>query len=197
MTARPWPVEHARAWLLREAARLLDTDPQVGECVASYLGRAGANEWKSQFAFDAYLHDALSLTQPEIDRAVAEVYAAAEAIPPDMQKPHQSALVAELVKEFEAFDAAIDAAQRQCHNCQQWTSAELDPINEARHRFYVAAEAVTHDPIDDLLEKLAEEARAVPEGNTFHGGGLDGAPIFDAYRFAEKTIRRLTGKEAR
>lgn len=177
MTAHPWPVEHARAWCERELGDV--PIPLANE--ADF--RSALRNW--------------DYAEFKIDRAVAEVYAAAEAIPPDMQKPHQSALVAELVKEFEAFDSAIDAAQRQYHNCQQWTSAELDPINEARHRFYVAAEAVTHDPIDDLLEKLAEEARAVPEGNTFHGGGLDGAPIFDAYRFAEKTIRRLTGKEAR
>jgi hypothetical protein len=57
------------------------------------------------------------------------------------------------------------------------------------------AQAATPDPIDDLLEKLAAEARAVPEGAAAHGGPLHDAPIFNLYRWAEQAIRRLTGKE--
>lgn len=67
--------------------------------------------------------------------------------------------------------------------------------NRAVVEVYGDLVATSADPVDSILAKLSAEAQRVPLGAAFRGGPLDDAPIYDVYRWAEKTIRRISGRK--
>lgn len=76
MTSRAWPVEHARAWLLRKAAEMVAKKRKSAAWLADAatdgtgVDVCGESAFRSLVApYDAHI---------DADRAVAEVYAAAE-----------------------------------------------------------------------------------------------------------------------
>ena len=55
--------------------------------------------------------------------------------------------VDDMVAAFGEFDDAIERAQRQHHNYQEWRAEQWDPIEAARAAFYDAAERARSTPL--------------------------------------------------
>jgi hypothetical protein len=54
--------------------------------------------------------------------------------------------VAAMTEAFLAFERAYKRAQHHKHNCEEWDAEEWQPIDQARHAFYVAAGLLTDKP---------------------------------------------------
>jgi hypothetical protein len=194
MTAREWPVEHALAHMaaLEHLAGLV---------------QAWWNEAYPADIFNGESGDRSAFAVVEIRKALDAVEKA-KAIPPDQQKPAISASVlasslAELVEASEARDIAESNARSVYRDHEDWDKEQWEPVEAARESYNAAmkrAKAAMSaspepDPINGLLAKLEEEAGALEHGATFHDGPLHGTSKFNAYCFAEDTIRRLTGRD--
>ena len=59
----------------------------------------------------------------------------------------------DMIAAFSAYEDAIESAQRQYHNYQQWEDEQLDPIQAARDRFYEAAKAALAPSLEQSESK--------------------------------------------
>lgn len=170
MTARKWPVEHARAWLLRKAAEFAEHKQAGVSRIAEWaIDDDTLGPVFSEKTFRRFL---ATVSGADVDRGVAEVYVAAK----------------KTVEGDGILDSPVPTPTRS-------TPARRGVVLKPAP-LVIEDDCAAPDPIGELLAKLEAEANSYPEGTVFHHTD-DPEPVLmvDVYRFAEKTIRRLTGRE--
>lgn len=108
---REWPVNRARAWLLRKAAEMVERGDD--SCVSEFSWQATTQrEWLDEIRFRVVVASELQWSDAEVDRAVAEVYgeapAATEATPLRPAEEVAESLICRIVTDEDGWAIGLD-----------------------------------------------------------------------------------------